>query len=187
MPRQRRQQQSGDPVPFYFSSLSTRRSRYPIWLVIRSTPAPQVMKRSELGNEVTEILIHSNRALPVPPLVNDIASALSWLVDTAPTPLLLCCYRLIARNLLFVCDVNCNHHIHPVVAHQIIALLCMASILFDCYPREIYAAAYEAVRAFITMRWGDRIQFAGFRNILSEGYMFVKSNYGDGNVLFRMP
>jgi len=101
------------------------------------------MKRSELGNEVTEILIHSNRALPVPPLVNDIASALSWLV--------------------------------------------VASILFDCYPREIYAAAYEAVRAFITMRWGDRIQFAGFQNILSEGYMFVKSNYGDGNVLFRMP
>ena len=87
MPRQRQQQQLGNRVPLLFSSLSTRQSSYPTWLVILSTPTPHVIKRSDLGNEVADLLLLSYRAFPVPPMVNDIASALSWLVDTAPTPL----------------------------------------------------------------------------------------------------
>ncbi len=185
MPRQRqqREQQSGNSVPFYFSNLSTRRSSYPTWVVIRSSPAPQIVKRSDLGIEVAQLLIRSNRALPVPPFVNDIASALSWLVDTAPAALLLTCYRPIQHNLLYVCDRNCNHHIHLVLAHRIIASLCMTRLLLHLYPENIYTAASEAVDAFITTRWGDAVHFAGFTNVLLDSYIYVKNNYGDGNLL----
>jgi hypothetical protein len=187
MPRQRQQQQLGNRVPLLFSSLSTRQSSYPTWLVILSTPSPHVIKRSDLGNEVADLLLLSYRTFPVPPMVNDIASALSWLVDTGPTPLFLCCYKAIARNLLYICEGNSYHYIHPVDAHQTIALICMNSLLYDCYPRDIIETAYEAVREYITTRWGDRIQYAGFSNLLSDSYMFIKRNYGNGMLFFREP
>jgi hypothetical protein len=187
MPRQRQQQQLGNRIPLLFSSLSNRQSSYLTWLVILSTPTPHVIKQSDLGNEVADLLLLSYCALPVPPMVNDIASALSWLVDTGPTPLFLCHYKTIAHNLLYICEGNSYHYIHPVDAHWTITLICMKSLLYDCYPWDIIETAYEAVREYITTRWGDRIQYAGFSNILSDSYMFMKRNYRNGMLFFREP
>jgi hypothetical protein len=157
MPRQRQQQQLGNRIPLLFSSLSNRQSSYLTWLVILSTPTPHVIKQSDLGNEVADLLLLSYCALPVPPMVNDIASALSWLVDTGPTPLFLCCYKSITHNLLYICEGNSYHYIRPVDTHRTIALICMNSLLYDCCHRDIIETAYEAVKEYITTRWGDRI------------------------------
>jgi hypothetical protein len=63
----------------------------------------------------------------------------------------------------------------------------MNRLLYDCYPCDIVETAYEAVRQYIAMSWGDRIWYAGFANILFDAYTFLKSNYGYGMLFFREP
>jgi len=61
MPHNRHQQQE-NPAPLLYSSLSTRRSSYLTRLLIVSSPTPDVIKRTDLGNEISQLLISSNRA-----------------------------------------------------------------------------------------------------------------------------
>ncbi len=178
MPRQRRQQNLRDPAPLLYSCLTTRRSSFPTWLlIVGSTPIPYVIKRSDLGTEVTQLLLSSNRALPVPPLVDDIASVLSWLLYTDHFPLHNC-YKSIAVNLEFVCDVNCDYHIHPLDAHFKMSIICMNRILYDFFPRDLVPRALEGVTEYIRGRWGDTIRHAGFQLVLLDAYTFLKSTYG---------
>ena len=73
MPRNQRQQLQ-DHSPLLYSSLTTRHSSYPTWVLVVSSPFPHVIRRNELGNEVAQLLLSSNRGFKVPPYVNDIAT-----------------------------------------------------------------------------------------------------------------
>jgi hypothetical protein len=87
----RKEQQAMNPPPLY-SAMTTRRSSFPTWLLIVGRPSthmPHLIKRADLGNEVLHILISSNCALQVPPIVNDIAESLEWLIESSTTEFLL--------------------------------------------------------------------------------------------------
>jgi hypothetical protein len=62
MPRNQRQQLQ-DHSPILYSSLTTLNSSYPIWVLVVSSPFPHVIRRTELGDEVPQLLLSSNRGL----------------------------------------------------------------------------------------------------------------------------
>ena len=159
-----------DAPPFY-SSLSTRRSTYPTWVLLTSSSIPTLIKRSDVGNDICQVLLSSHCALPVPPLVDDIAETLSWLLTEAPFPFATA-YASIARCLLCVCQ----HQIHPVEAHFKITMIAMSNILL-VFPPVLYDHAMEELRRYLQNRWGERISFAGFRNILFDSYDFINNNF----------
>ena len=169
--------------PLLYSSLSTRRSTFPTWLLINSSPTPHVVKRSDLGNEVSQLLISSSRAQQIPPLVNDIAASLQWLLEAAPIPLAYC-YSPVAVNLQFVCSFDDINHIHPLDAHLTIAIVCMNHVLYIFFPPLVVGEAVNAVKYYLASRWGDRIHLVGFQLILLDGYQFLKRNYGYGFLYF---
>ncbi len=162
-------------VPLLYSSLSTRHSTYPRWVLLTSSPIPILMKRSDLGNEICQGLLSSNRALPVPPLVNDIVELLSWLLTEAPFPLATS-YASIAISLRCVCDVSGSHHIHPFEAHFKITMIAMSSILSTFSPM-LYNAVMAELRPYLQNRWGRRIAFVGFKNLLLDSYDFIHNNF----------
>lgn len=169
---QQQRRRTTTQAPLLYTSLSTRRSSFPSWLLIISSPTPHVIKRSDLGNEVSELLINSNRALQVPPLVNDIAESMQWLLTQAPVPLSYC-YRAVAVNLLFVCDFTGEYHIYPYDAHLKIAMVCMNKLVYSFLHREVVVVANEAVTNYLTNRWGDRIHLVGFQRILLDAYNYL--------------
>jgi hypothetical protein len=83
---------------------------------------PNVVRRMDLGNEAAQVLLSSNCAIEVPPIVNDIAATLPWLLRSAPFPLL-SCYMPIVVNLQFVADCQGDYHIHPFEAHLKISIV----------------------------------------------------------------
>ncbi len=114
-------------TPLVYSSLTTRRSSYPTWILLNSIPIPAPIKRRDIGNATCEALLSSHHAVQVPPTVNDIAEALPWILWEAPHPVV-CAYPAFAKNLYRVCMIN-NHHIHPYEAHFILTMTVAANIL----------------------------------------------------------
>ena len=105
MPRNQHQQLQ-EQSPLLYSSLTTRRSSYPTWVLVVSSPFPHVIRRTDLGNEVAQLLFSSNRAFQVPPYVNDISTSMPWLLESAPIPLFYC-YKLVSNTLSFVLYFPC--------------------------------------------------------------------------------
>jgi hypothetical protein len=54
-----------DHSPLLYSSLMTRRSSYLTWVLVVSSPFPHVIGRTDLGNEVAQLLLSSNRGFEV--------------------------------------------------------------------------------------------------------------------------
>jgi hypothetical protein len=153
--------------------MSTRRSTYPTWVILRSSPIPTVIKRSDVGNNLCQDLLASSHALAVPPLVNDIAESLPWLLWEAPFPLTTC-YTLIAINLLNVCEFNNNGHIPPREAHFQLTMFAMGNIM-HAFSSAHHGNAMIMLRYYIGERWGQRISFVNFRCLLLESYSFLKN------------
>jgi hypothetical protein len=137
MTRQQRRHTPPDPAPLIYTSLSTRRSSYPTWMLIKSSPTPHIVRRSDLGNEATELLFSMNRAVQVPPLVNDVAESLDWLAHSAPLPLAYC-RRTIIVCLEEVCDFNSRSYIHPLNAHFSIMMVALSTVLDNFFPGISY-------------------------------------------------
>jgi hypothetical protein len=79
--------------PFIYCPLSTRHSSYPAWVMFKSSPTPILIKTSNLGNNnAVQGLLGSDQILPVPPIVNDMAEALPWLLEVNA---LQCFYQLL--------------------------------------------------------------------------------------------
>jgi len=133
-------------------------------VVIKSTPLPVFVRRSHFCNEVFSLLIALNHALSVPPLVNDIAEALTWLLVEAPFPLRVC-YRGVSMALLLVCDCRDRAHIHPLDAHEKIAMIAMSNVM-DAFSPRFYLNAHDVVKSYIRSRWGEGISFVGFKHLL---------------------
>jgi hypothetical protein len=95
--------------------------------MLKSSPTPILIKTLELRhNNAVQGLLGSDRILPVPPIVNDIAEAMSWLLEV---DFLQCVYRPVAKNLFLVCDWLSPDHINPYDAHLHISLVVANSIL----------------------------------------------------------
>lgn len=157
-----------------YSSLTTRRSSYPTWILIKAKPFPAVIKRLYLGNQLTQVLLASDRAVAIPPVVDDIADSLTWLLRDAPSPLK-SCYVCVLANLRWVCcDRNDKRHIPPHEAHARIAVIAMSRVVRETIP-SMYFEALNYVRNFMVHTWGDRISFAGFQAILMDCYQFLLS------------
>ncbi len=188
MPRNHHQHldQGQQRCPLSYSSLSTRRFSYPTWILLKSSAVgvmPVLICRADIGNELTQVLLASHHVVPVPPLVNDIAEALQWLLSEAPIPLGYC-YRDVLINLGFVCDVSLPHHIHPKDAHLQIAHVAMNNLLHNFSPPTIYEDAINLLVNFYQQRWNNRLQFVGFRQIVEQSYNLVSRSFGYGFLYF---
>ena len=158
-------------MPLLYSSLSTRRSTYPTWILLTSMPIPTVIKRSDVGHDLCQDLLSSSRAIAVPPIVNDIAESLPWLLWEAPFPLMVS-YPTIAINLRYVCDFNNNAHINPDDAHYQLTMLAMKNIVLSFLPAQ-HDRAMMMLRFYLGDRWGHRISFAGFQHLLLDSYYYL--------------
>jgi hypothetical protein len=178
MPRQRRRQSP----PLIYRPLSTRHSSYPAWVMIKTSPTPSAIKASVLGNDIAQALLSCGRALQVPPMANDIAAVLPWLLERAPSPLKLA-YHSVAVNLYLVCDFHSIHHVPPNRAHLRISLVVTNVILYGCFHQQIYDVAKAFVTNYLSNRWGDRLTFAGMKFILLELYSLIfRRYYGSFNL-----
>ena len=160
MPRNQ-QQQNDNQTPVLHSVLSTWRTSFLTFLLIVSSSTPHVINRLDVGNEVYQLLISSNRAFQVPPIVNNIAAVLPWLLESAPI-----------------------NHIHPLDVHNRIARVCFNNLLHNFYPITVWQNAEDAVMEYLSIRWGKRIHFTGFQHILLHGYYFIQRYYGYGFLYF---
>jgi hypothetical protein len=155
MPRNQRQQLE-DQAPLLYSSLTTWCSTYLTWVLVVSSHFPHVIRRTDLGNEVAQLLLSSNCAFKVPPYVNDIAAAMPWLLESASIPLSYY-YKSVAINLHLVCDSHGDKHIRPIDAHLKILQVCYTVLLHCFYPNTIWEHAEAAIMAYLPERWGGKI------------------------------
>lgn len=109
----------------------------------------------------------------MPPLVNDIAEALTWLLVEAQFPLRVC-YRGVSMALLLVCDCRDSAHIHPLDAHEKIEMIAMSNVM-DAFSPRFYRNAHDVLKSYIRSRWGEEISFVGFKHLLLECYDFVEN------------
>ena len=139
-------------------------------LLNATTPIP--IKRQILGNDVCSSLITSGRAVPLPPLVEDIADTLYWLQEIESPMHLRCIYNVVARNLLRVCILD-EEHIHPLDAHRHLAVIA-TYVLVRTHINPIHdPTILPLVSSYIEFRWGQQIHLVHFKNIISEMYAYV--------------
>ena len=139
---------------------------------------PNLIKRHFLGNQICSALLTPGRAVAVPPLVDDIADALIWLLDDAPIPLR-CTYKVVANNLLRVCIIN-DDHIHPFEAHFRLTMVASTILIHKYFSHEDDAMIEQSVKDYVRLHWGHRISLVPFKSILLDIYnhlMQVSSYY----------
>jgi hypothetical protein len=90
--------QENSETPLLYQPLTTRRSIYPAWVIIKSSPLPTVVHRTDIGNDICALLLSSQRAVNIPSLLNNVAESLSWILETAPLPIV-AAYHNIVRIL----------------------------------------------------------------------------------------
>jgi hypothetical protein len=163
------------PAPVIYRALTTRRSSYPKWVFLKSSPIPLLMKRVDLGNDAYTTLISVQCAIIVPPILNNVADCLRLLLFCVPFP---CpvgrCYRVMTNMLYTACLPSSQIHLFDT--HNRIALCALASmILFHPGHEETYYSAIECGKRFIENRWGNRIRFiAEFDQEIIDIYLFLR-------------
>jgi hypothetical protein len=138
MPHQPRRRQQNHQYPLIFGPLSTRRSSYPTWVMMYSHSLPYAIKLSDLhNNAVVQALLGSERVLPVPCIVDDIAESLRWLLEVEVFPLSPF-YMLVVTQLLLVCDWQSPFYVHPYDAHYKIMLIVVKNFLWKYFARSFF-------------------------------------------------
>ena len=160
--------------PVLYRSLSTRRCSYPNYIILINLPTPIPIKRQSLGNDVCLSLVTLGRALPLPPLVDDIADTLYWLQDVNSPVHLRCIYNIVAKNLLRVCILD-EAHIHPLDAHYRLALLATYVLIqTHVHPaHDDYNYFLTSVPSYFELRWGHRLNLVPFRDIITDIYAYL--------------
>ncbi len=156
--------------------LTTRSSSYLTWVLVVSSPFPHMIRRIDLGNEVAQLLISSNRAFQVPPYVNNIAAAIPQLLESAPIPLSYC-YISVVTNLHFVCDIHGDNHIPLFDTHHKILQVFFNVVLHCFYPSTVWECAEAAIMAYLPERWGRKIHIEGFQHILQDGQYYIQYHF----------
>ena len=138
---------------------------------------PVVIKTSDLrSNDALQVLLSSDQVLPVPSIANDIAEALPWMLEVDNFPLSFA-YKAVLCHLYRVCDWQSEHHISPYDAHFKISLIVADRILWKAFRPVIFSEAMDLIQLYLMERWGERIMFAGFKNILSDVCGVIFHNY----------
>jgi len=105
-------------------------------------------------------------------MVNDIIEALPWLLEAFPI-----LYQAVAINLFMVCDWQSPHHMSPYNAHFRLSMVAINKLLMKSFHHEIFHDASALIQFHLRECWGDRITFAGFRNILLVNISIIYNNY----------
>ncbi len=160
--------------PLLYRSLSTRRCSYPTYIMLINSPTPIPIKRQYLGNDVCMSLVTSGRAVPLPPLVDNIADTLYWLQGINSLMHLRCIYNSVAKNLLRVCIVD-EAHIHPFDAHYHLALIATYALIQMNFrhPEHNHNNILAAVPSYLELRWGQGINLVPFRDIIIDIYAYL--------------
>jgi hypothetical protein len=73
------------PSPHLLSTINPQLI-VPAWVMLKTSSTPITIKTSDLcGYLALQGFLSSKQVLPVPPMVNDIAEALPWLLEAFPT------------------------------------------------------------------------------------------------------
>jgi hypothetical protein len=137
---------------------------------VKCSPGPIFLKRNDLGNEICQVLLSSSQVLAVPPILDDIAASLTWLLLEAPFPLSTS-YADVAINLQYACDSE-DDFIHPLEAHFKIAVFAMSNLMRAFSP-ENDVIAMAILRPYLCNRWGQSISLVGFQTVLCDSYEYL--------------
>jgi hypothetical protein len=145
--------------------------------MLKCSSVPVVIKTSDLHDTAAvQALLSSEQVLPVPSMVNDIAEALPWMLEAENFPLPFA-YKAVLLQLYNLCDWRSELHISPYDAHLSIALVVADRILSKAYRPEIHREAMDLIYLYLTEHWGNRILFAGFKQILTDICTCIFNNY----------
>jgi hypothetical protein len=167
------QHRNRNNTPLLYTSLSTRRCSYPNYIMLLNATTPIPIKRQILGNDVCLSLVTSGRAVPLPPLVDDIADTLSWLQEINSPMHLRCIYNAVSFNLLRVCILD-EAHIHPLDAHYELALIATDILIQTHFPAEFDGNIIAWVSSHLDFCWGHhRLHLVPFSTIIRDIYAYL--------------
>lgn len=148
MPRRQQIRRRRQSPPLIYCPLSTRSSSYPAWVMLETSSTPIMIKTSDLCSSLAlQGFLSSNQVLPVPPMVNDIAEALPWLLEAFPI-----LYRAVAINLFMVCNWQSLHHISPYDAHFRLSMVAINKLLMKSFHGEIFHDASALIQLHLRER-----------------------------------
>jgi hypothetical protein len=103
---------NNNSIPLLYCPLSTQRASYPKYIKLKNGQTPIPINQHYLGNNTCMVLLSSEQAVSLPPIINDVADALYWLQDVYLPMVLRSTYNVLTYHLLHVCILN-EQHIHP--------------------------------------------------------------------------
>jgi hypothetical protein len=159
--------------PLLYRPLRTRRSSYPKYVILVNAGCPIPVKHSILGHEVSVALVNSGRAFEVPPIVDDIAETICWLLEPASQLPIRCIFNSMASSLLRVCDRR-THHIHPLEAHFKLAAIAGCIIGRTYFGADVMDPefVYDRVSQYLGVIWGEReIVYVHFKRVIQDLYV----------------
>ncbi len=165
-----RMPQSINSAPLLYSSLTTRSSHYPKWIMLHSSPLPVALKRLDLGNDICRALLSSGHAVVVPPSANSLVDVLGWIQDGAPFPIPTC-YHIFVKEIYAICMPH--SHIHPFDCHVTIFLKAMSSFIVRG-DDETCNMVMQALKDYIMPKYGRSIAFILFDEVILESYTFLR-------------
>jgi hypothetical protein len=160
--------QENSETPLLYQPLTTRRSMYPAWVIIKSPPLPTVVRRADIGNDICALLLSSQHALSIPSLLNNVAESLSWILETAPLPIA-AAYCNIVRILYLASIPGSNVYLFD--AHLKIVLAAVVDFL-SCTLDE-KEGVLIASDLYLQQRWEGRLTFVPFKEVLLDIYKFL--------------
>ena len=165
------------PLPLLYSALTTRRWTYPKYIILRSHPLPVLIKRHDLGaDNVFRLVVSSLQAIIVPPILNNIAEFLERLLAEEEAPPFFPFQRCYGAIIRVLCSASLpNNQVHLLDAHERIALSGLCALTRKMPGTEAwYHRALIAVKSHIHNRWGTRIRFAAFHDIIYDTYNYLR-------------
>jgi hypothetical protein len=156
-------------TPLLYQPLTTRRSRYPNWLIVRTKPLPTVIRRTSVGNDVCAVLLSTRRAISVPSVLENVAECLTWLLYDAPLPYSVCYHNIVqVLHLASHPDVN----LHTFDSHQKIILVAVVELLIPGSNSRL-EEALQASQHYVQQHWGARLPFVSFKEVLIDLHDFL--------------
>jgi hypothetical protein len=155
-------------APLLYQPLTTRRSIYPAWVIIKSSPLPTVVRRTDIGNDICALLLSSQRAVNIPSLLNNVAESLSWILETAPHPIAAAYHNIV--KILYLASIP-GSNVYLFDAHLKIVLGAVVDFL-SCTLHE-KEGVLIASDLYLQQHWGGRLTIAPFKEVLLDIYKFL--------------
>jgi hypothetical protein len=161
--------QAHSETPLLYQPLTTRKSIYPAWVIIKSSPLPTVVHRADIGNDICALLLSSQHALSIPSLLDNVAESLSWILETAPLPIAAACHNIV--RILYLTSIP-GSNVYLFDAHVKIVLAVVVDFLI-CAWDEALEKALIASHAYLQQHWEGRFTSVPFKSELLDIYEFL--------------